>query len=80
MKEVECPSCHKKTPNYPAGCCWCGHALNMWSALLWQQSQPSKKGSSMESKIFIALHIAACFLGFWLLLITIPLHLLYLKK
>lgn len=27
MKEVTCPKCQKKTPNYPAGCRWCGSSL-----------------------------------------------------
>jgi type IV secretory pathway VirB3-like protein len=37
-----------------------------------------KTGTTMANIIFIILHIIAIYFGFWMLIITIPLHVIFL--
>ena len=82
MKKMNCPNCNKDNPELAIKC-ECGFVFKGYEEASDTSKDTLKTSSSggmgMGNIIFIILHVIGVIFGFWMLIITIPCHLIYSK-
>ena len=77
---MECPNCQKSNSESAISCA-CGYVFKGYTEekTAPPSSSSSSGGGDTGNVIFIILHLIGVFTGFWMLIFTIPLHLIYNK-